>query len=79
MHKYVAQEQIKVNVFECPIIKAKKKKLKHLLTTTPIIVILQKGIILALTFSMIGFKAIPLISHKKQSKNQENKKITCNE
>lgn len=47
------------------IIKA-KIKIKAL-TTTPIIVILQKGIILANTISMIGFKAIPLINHKKES------------
>ena len=36
------------------------------LTTTPIIVILHKGIIMTHTFSMIGFKAIPLINHKKE-------------
>jgi len=27
------------------------------------------------TFSMIGFKAIPLINHKKQSQKQEKKYI----
>jgi hypothetical protein len=37
------------------------------LTTTPIIVILHKGSIMTQAFSMIGFKAIPLINHKKES------------
>jgi hypothetical protein len=40
MHKYVPQEQIKVNVIGCPIIEA--KIYIKALTTTPIIVILQK-------------------------------------
>jgi hypothetical protein len=68
MHKYVPQQQIKVNVIGCPIIEA--KIYIKALTTTPIIVILQKGIILVHTFSMIGFKAIPLINHKNKVKNQ---------